>query len=97
MLPESDTTEYKRELCDTLEKDCVSFLNSKTGGTIYIGVADDLTVRGVDDIDSVQLQAKDRFKKNISPPCLGFCGFSVSEQDGKHILKMEIASGWEKP
>jgi len=33
-------------LNEKLEKEVVSFLNSKSGGDIYIGVADDGTVLG---------------------------------------------------
>jgi predicted HTH transcriptional regulator len=41
MLSENNTTEFKRELNDKLEKTVISFLNSKTGGDIFIGVGDD--------------------------------------------------------
>ncbi|MFZ4084448.1 MAG: RNA-binding domain-containing protein [Vampirovibrionia bacterium] len=37
-MPEA--TEFKRELNDKLEKTVISFLNSKTGGDIFIGVGE---------------------------------------------------------
>ncbi|WP_225629978.1 MULTISPECIES: helix-turn-helix domain-containing protein [Cysteiniphilum] len=33
---ENETTEFKRELTDRLEKEVVAFLNSAKGGDIYI-------------------------------------------------------------
>jgi hypothetical protein len=33
---EDETTEFKRQLTDTLEKEVVAFLNSDKGGDIYI-------------------------------------------------------------
>jgi len=42
-MKESDQIELKRELNDKLEKEVVAFLNSKTGGEIFIGVCDDGT------------------------------------------------------
>ncbi len=41
---ENETTEFKRELTDSLEKEVVAFLNSGKGGDIYIGVDDDGTI-----------------------------------------------------
>ncbi len=38
MEPESNRTEFKRELTDSLEKEVVAFLNHRDGGVIYIGV-----------------------------------------------------------
>ena len=38
---EDNTTEFKSELNDKLEKEVVAFLNSKKGGDIFIGVEDD--------------------------------------------------------
>ena len=43
-------------------------LNTARGGTLYIGVDDDRKPVGVDDIDAVELQIKDRIKNNIPPP-----------------------------
>lgn len=34
---ENETTEFKRELNDRLEKEVIAFLNSAKGGDIYIG------------------------------------------------------------
>ena len=45
---EDDTTEFKLILTDKFEKEVVAFLNSEKGGDIYIGVADDGKIKGVE-------------------------------------------------
>jgi ATP-dependent DNA helicase RecG len=52
---ESNRIELKRELTDSLEKEVVTFLNYREGGSIYIGIADDGTVVGVPDCDAAKL------------------------------------------
>ena len=37
---ESNRSEYKRELTDSLEREAVAFLNAKEGGVIYVGLDD---------------------------------------------------------
>lgn len=69
---EDETTEFKRKLTETLEREVVAFLNSDKGGDIYIGVDDDGTICGVDNTDKLQLTIIDRIKNNILPATLGF-------------------------
>ena len=57
--------EYKLILNERFERSVVSFLNSKTGGRIFIGVRDDGTVVGVENPDEVQMKISDRIKYNI--------------------------------
>ena len=93
---EDDKTEFKLELNDKLEKEVVAFLNSPKGGDIYIGVADDGSVVGVENVDKIQLAISDRIKNNILPTCLGF--FDVfPEQVGKTIIHVVVSRGTEKP
>ncbi len=97
-MTESNRIEYKRELTDSLEKEVVAFLNYRDGGVIYIGI-DGKTgdVYGIQDVDSVQLQIKDRLKNNISPSCLGLFDVIHEVKDGKDTIKIILASGTEKP
>ncbi|HEY5510723.1 MAG TPA: ATP-binding protein [Prolixibacteraceae bacterium] len=94
---ESDKTEFKSILNDKLEKEVVAFLNSKTGGDIYIGVADDGTVLGVEKIDKMQLAISDRIKNNILPTCLGLFDVYSEDIQGKTIVHVVVSSGTEKP
>ena len=85
-LIENDKTEFKSELNDKLEKVVVSFLNSRTGGDLYIGIGNDCTVLGVNNIDKVQLAITDRIKNNILPTCLGLFDVYSEDMDGKTVI-----------
>lgn len=97
-MTESNRIEYKRELTDSLEKEAVAFLNYRDGGVIYIGI-DGKTgdVYSIQDVDTVQLQIKDRLKNNISPSCLGLFDVIHEVKDKKDTIKIILASGTEKP
>lgn len=69
---ENETTEFKRQLTDSLEKEVVAFLNSAFGGDIYLGVDDDGSIVGVEDPDKLQLAIIDRIRTKIQPTTLGF-------------------------
>lgn len=93
---ENDNIEFKRELNDKLEMEVVAFLNSN-GGHIYIGIEDDGAVFGVDDVDDVQLQIKDRIRSRIAPSPIGFFEIVVDIKEDKNVIHIIIASGNEKP
>ena len=58
IFQETEKVELKRILNDTLPKEIVAFLNS-FDGTIYIGVEDDGTVIGVNNLDETQKRIAD--------------------------------------
>lgn len=93
---ENGKIEFKRELADSIEKDVVSFLNTH-GGEIYIGIANDGTVFGVDDPDAVQLALSDRIKNNIRPETLGLFDIHTEEREEKIVVRLFISSGPDKP
>ena len=94
---EDNTTEFKVELTDHLEKEVVAFLNSEKGGDIYIGVDDSGHVAGVSNPDPVMLAISDRIKNNILPSCLGLYDVYPEECDGKTVIHIIISRGTEKP
>lgn len=93
---ETSNVEFKRELNDKFEKEVVSFLNAK-GGHIFIGINDDGSTYGVENIDELQLAIKNRIKNRISPSPVGFFEIIAEQKDSKNILHIIIASGNEKP
>ena len=97
MQLEDHRTEYKLKLTDQLEKEVVGFLNAREGGLIYIGIADDDQVVGVDEIDSVQRKIVDRIKSNIVPPVMGLFDVLIETIDNRQVIQIVILSGPEKP
>jgi len=94
---ENDKTEFKSELNDKFEKSVVSFLNSKTGGDIYIGITDDGSVLGLDNSDKIQLAITDRIKNNILPSSLGLFDVYSEEINDRMVIHVIVSSGTEKP
>jgi ATP-dependent DNA helicase RecG len=96
-LIESSINEFKLVLNDKFEKEVVSFINSKDGGNIYLGINDKGEPVGVQEIDKIQLEVKDRIKNNIKPSTLGLFDVVVEVINQIEILHIVIASGPEKP
>jgi predicted HTH transcriptional regulator len=96
-LIESNRVEFKRELNDSLEKEVVGFLNYSEGGEIYIGIADDGTVTGIENSDDTQKRIIDRIKNNIFPSTMGLFDVITTTMDGHDIIKIIISSGPDKP
>jgi len=94
-MTENSRVEFKSKLTDDLEKEVVVFLNSD-GGVIYIG-RDEERAYKLSNIDEIQLKIKDKLKHNISPSILGLFDIVVEEFKGEKIIKINIASGTEKP
>jgi len=94
---ENRDIEYKRILNERFEASVISFLNSRTGGILYIGIDDDLSVYGVENPDEVQRQIADRIKNNIRGESLGLYDIIPEKRDSKIIIKIIISSGTEKP
>lgn len=66
-------------------------------GTISIGIDDDGNMIGLENVDDVQLKVKDRIKNNIMPSTLGLFDVICETNNGKSYIKINIASGPEKP
>ncbi len=96
-MTENKHIEYKQQVTPELEKEVVAFLNGNEGGTIYIGIDKKGHPVGVEEIDQVQLQLKDRFKNNILPSCLGLFDLVTEKREVKDVLKIIVAGGYEKP
>ena len=95
---ENSRVEFKTKLVDDLKESIIGFLNSKDGGNIYIGVADNGKIIGLNgNIDLLQRKIKDRIISNIEPSVLGLFDIEVLETDNKKYLNIIVARGLEKP
>lgn len=94
---ETNRIENKEQLNEDFEQEVIAFLNYKEGGVIYVGIRKDGQVVGVEDIDRIQLQIKDRIKNNIQPSTLGLFDVIVEKIEEKNVVRVVISSGTEKP
>jgi hypothetical protein len=96
-MTENNRIEFKLKLTDDLEKEVVAFVNYPGGGEVYIGIANDGSIQGVENSDEVQLKIKDRLLHNISPSIMGLFEVFTQYQEEKELIKIKIASGLERP
>ena len=66
IFAETEKTELKQKINDILPKEIVAFLNTD-GGSIYIGVNDDGTVCGVQNLDESLKRVADILENQILP------------------------------
>lgn len=92
IFQETETSELKRVLNDTLPKEIDAFLNS-FDGNIYIGVEDDGTVIGVDNLDDVQKRIADIITTQILPNPQEYVTLGTQYVDGKNVVVVSVRKG----
>lgn len=63
---ETETVELKSIVLDDIKKEIIAFANCD-GGTVYVGVADDGTVLGVESADECALQISNMVRDAVKP------------------------------
>ncbi len=97
-IVEDVRNEFKIKLTDNLEETVISFLNSKDGGNIYIGVDDKGKIVGLkNNLDLLQRKIKDLIISNIEPSALGLFDIEILEEKKKKYIHITIARGTERP
>ena len=93
---EDKNTEFKREYVDDIKKALVAFANTD-GGVVYIGIADDGSVIGVNDVDAAMLQVSNVIRDAIKPDLTMFCDITAEVMQGKEIVKIIVNRGTARP
>ena len=93
---ENVDVEYKRMYVQELRKDIIAFANTE-GGTLYIGIADDGSVIGVEDSDETMLRLAGSLKDSIAPDIMPFVQIRAIEKENKTIITVDVATGSAKP
>ncbi len=95
---EGTTVEYKREWTEDIIPEIVSFLNT-SGGVLYIGIDNDLTVYGVDDPDKEMTRLINKVKDNISPSASLLVQIEIMRdaETGRHYICCKTAKGSDIP
>ena len=86
---ESYNTELKREYTPNIIKTIIAFANT-AGGKIYIGIEDDGTIVGVNDIDSAQLQLINAVNDTVKHNITLFITYKTENINGKNIIVIEV-------
>ena len=89
---ERESVEYKSGLNDSLAKEIVSFLNTHHG-IIYIGIKNDGTVIGVNNLDETLRKVSDVITDQILPNPQIYVNVSTKEIEGKDIIQINVEKG----
>lgn len=95
-MREGINIEFKREWPDGIKKTMVAFANTD-GGTIYLGVADDGEVVGLDDPEQCMVRAMQAAGNAIRPD-VTLCTHAHAEDfEGKMIVMIDVQRGTSRP
>ena len=96
MLTENKTIEFKREYVDDIKNTIIAFANCD-GGTLFIGVNDDGSVCGVDDVDGTMLRIINATRDAVRPDVTMFVECRDDVMDGKPIVRVSVQRGTARP
>lgn len=96
MLMENKTTEFKREYVDDIKNTVVAFANSD-GGTLYIGINDDGSVCGVQNVDDTMLRVTNAVRDAVRPDITMFVECRNEVMEGKPIVSITVQRGTARP
>ena len=88
--------EYKREYTDQIRKAVIAFANTD-GGAVLVGVDDDGTVRGVDDVDGTRVRVGNLIRDSIRPDVRAFVSVIEEERGGRTVLRFDVQRGTARP
>ena len=81
---------------DDIKKEIIAFANCD-GGTVYVGVADDGTVLGVENADECALQISNMVRDAVKPDVTLFIHYETLDCEGKAVVAVNIQRGTNRP
>lgn len=93
---ETEIVELKSIVMDDIKKEIIAFANCD-GGTVYVGVADDGKVLGVENADECALQISNMVRDAVKPDVTMFIHYETLECDGKAVVTVNIQRGTNRP
>ena len=93
---ETETVELKAVAQDGIKKEIIAFANCG-GGTVYVGVADDGAVPGVEDADACALQVSNMVRDAVKPDVTMFVSYETLDCDGKAVVAVKVQRGTNRP
>ena len=88
--------EYKREYTPNVIRTVIAFANT-AGGCVKIGVADDRSVVGVNDIENERLAISEAVRQNIKPDISMFVKYEIETIEDKLIFVISVQRGTSRP
>lgn len=95
-LFESETVELKAIVVEDIKKEVIAFANCG-GGKLYVGIADNGEVVGVDKADDFLQQITNMIRDSIKPDITMFVHYEILNMDGKTVILVDIQQGTNRP
>lgn len=96
MLVKNINVEFKESYTGNIAKSVIAFANTD-GGKIILGISDDGSIVGIDDLDETMLKISNKIRDTIKPDATLFTNIYHESRDGKTILIIEVQRGTERP
>lgn len=93
---EGKMIEFKRQYTDDIKYTVLAFANTD-GGTLYIGINDDGSIQGVEDIDAVMLQVMNMIRDTIRPDVTVAVDCNAETMEDKKVVVLTIQRGTARP
>lgn len=93
---ENEFTEFKREYISDIKREVVAFANTK-GGKIYVGINDNGSVCGVENIDDTMLKLTSLIHDAIRPDVMMFINCALEYIEDKPVVVVTVQRGTECP
>lgn len=93
---ESSQLELKEQINTEFKKEIIAFANTD-GGEIYVGVARDGSITGIEDPESEMEKIGNMIRDGIKPDLTAYTSIERVEDDGKNLVRVSVSRGLKRP
>lgn len=93
---ESPVLELKEQINADFKKEIIAFANTE-GGEIFVGVARDGAVIGVEDPEADMEKIGNMIRDGIKPDLTAYTAIECIEDDGKALIRVSVSRGLKRP
>lgn len=93
---ESPVLELKEQINADFKKEIIAFANTD-GGEIYVGVARDGSITGVENAEAEMEKISNMIRDGIKPDLTAYTSIERIEEAGKALIRVSISRGLKRP
>lgn len=95
-MQENRNTEFKREYVEDIKKTVIAFANTE-GGKIIIGIDDNGSICGVEDVDGTMLKITNAIRDSVKPDVSMFVNVYPQAKENKNTVVVDVQRGTAQP
>ena len=93
---ENSVLELKEQINTDFKKEIIAFANTD-GGEIYVGVARDGSVTGVENPETEMEKIGNMIRDGIKPDLTAYTSIERIEENGKSLIRVSVSRGLKRP